>query len=60
MNPFSALGNQAEVEAVTRKMDDSKMEYELKLERLALLLDTRAAKIRKLEGILQSFPLKTF
>lgn len=32
-------------------MDDSKLQYELKLERLAQLLDMRAAKIKKLEGV---------
>lgn len=35
---------------VTRKMDDLKLECELKAEKLAQLLDTRAAKIKKLEG----------
>lgn len=39
-----------EVEAVTRKMDDLKLESELKQEKLAQLLDMRAAKIKKLEG----------
>uniref|UniRef100_A0A3P9AB54 C2 domain-containing protein n=1 Tax=Esox lucius TaxID=8010 RepID=A0A3P9AB54_ESOLU len=50
---------QAEVEAVTRKMDDSKMEYELKLERLAQLLDMRAAKIKKLEAQLKNIAYGT-
>lgn len=34
-----------------RKMDADRVEYEQKLERQAQLLDTRAAKIKKLEGI---------
>ncbi|CAB1322836.1 unnamed protein product [Coregonus sp. 'balchen'] len=50
---------QAEVEAVTRKMDDSKLEYELKLERLAQLLDMRAAKIKKLEAKLKDIAYGT-
>ncbi|KAK6317932.1 hypothetical protein J4Q44_G00112230 [Coregonus suidteri] len=50
---------QAEVEAVTRKMDDSKLEYELKLERLAQLLDMRAAKINKLEAKLKDIAYGT-
>lgn len=32
-------------------MEDIKMEHELKLDRLAQLLDMRAARVRKLEGI---------
>lgn len=43
--------SQAELEAVLKKMDCGKVEYEQKLERQAQLLDTRAAKIKKLEGI---------
>ena len=39
------------MEAVTRKMDDLKLENELKQEKLAQLLDMRAAKIKKLEGL---------
>uniref|UniRef100_A0A673WJ00 RPGRIP1 like n=1 Tax=Salmo trutta TaxID=8032 RepID=A0A673WJ00_SALTR len=50
---------QAEVEAVTRKMDDSKLQYELKLERLAQLLDMRAAKIKKLEAQLKDIAYGT-
>ncbi|KAK6319912.1 hypothetical protein J4Q44_G00090190 [Coregonus suidteri] len=50
---------QAEVEAVTRKMDNSKLEYELKLEHLAQLLDTRAAKIKKLEAQLKDIAYGT-
>lgn len=34
-----------------RKMDADRVEYEHKLGRQAQLLDTRAAKIKKLEGI---------
>ncbi|XP_067292112.1 protein fantom isoform X2 [Pseudorasbora parva] len=44
---------QAEVEVVTRTMDDLKLEYELKTEKLAQLLDMRAAKIKKLEAQLK-------
>ncbi|XP_035252281.1 protein fantom [Anguilla anguilla] len=44
---------QTEVEAVTRKMEDIKLEYELKLESLAQLLDMRAARIGKLEAQLK-------
>uniref|UniRef100_A0A4W5L910 RPGRIP1 like n=1 Tax=Hucho hucho TaxID=62062 RepID=A0A4W5L910_9TELE len=50
---------QAEVEAVTRKMDDSKLQYELKLESLAQLLDMRAAKIKKLEAQLKDIAYGT-
>uniref|UniRef100_A0A8D0AI71 RPGRIP1 like n=1 Tax=Sander lucioperca TaxID=283035 RepID=A0A8D0AI71_SANLU len=39
----------AELEVVLKKMDGNKVEYEQKLERQAALLDTRAAKIKKLE-----------
>ena len=38
------------MDALTRKMDSDKMEYEVKLEHLAKLLDGRAAKVKKLEG----------
>uniref|UniRef100_A0A671QNJ3 RPGRIP1 like n=1 Tax=Sinocyclocheilus anshuiensis TaxID=1608454 RepID=A0A671QNJ3_9TELE len=44
---------QAEVEAVTRAMDDLKLEHELKSEKLAQLLDMRAAKTKKLEAQLK-------
>ncbi|XP_062847506.1 protein fantom isoform X2 [Trichomycterus rosablanca] len=44
---------QAEVEAVTRRMDDLKLENELKQEKFAQLLDVRAAKIKKLEAQLK-------
>ncbi|MBN3299379.1 FTM protein, partial [Amia calva] len=44
---------QTEVEAVTHKMEDIKQEYELELEKLAQLLDMRAARIRKLEAQLK-------
>ncbi|KAM3870038.1 protein fantom [Diretmus argenteus] len=43
----------AELEAVSRKMDGEKMEYEQKLERQAKLLDMRMAKIKKLEAHLR-------
>ncbi|XP_062317910.1 protein fantom [Osmerus eperlanus] len=50
---------QAEVEAVTRKMDEAKAEYDQKLERLAQLLDMRAAKIKKLETQLKDIAYGT-
>lgn len=43
---------EAELEAVLKKTDGDRAEYERKLERQARLLDARAAKIRKLEGLL--------
>lgn len=48
---ISSLGHKAELEAVQRKMDSDRVEQEQKLERQAQLLDTRAAKINKLEGM---------
>uniref|UniRef100_A0A672QG30 C2 domain-containing protein n=1 Tax=Sinocyclocheilus grahami TaxID=75366 RepID=A0A672QG30_SINGR len=50
---------QAEVQAVTRVMDDMKLEYELKSEKLAQLLDMRAAKIKKLEAQLKDIAYGT-
>ncbi|KAK1163643.1 protein fantom [Acipenser oxyrinchus oxyrinchus] len=50
---------QTEVEAVTRKMEDIKHEYELKLEQYAQLLDIRAARIRKLEAQLKDIAYGT-
>uniref|UniRef100_A0A4W4E919 C2 domain-containing protein n=1 Tax=Electrophorus electricus TaxID=8005 RepID=A0A4W4E919_ELEEL len=50
---------QAEVEAVTRKMDDLKLENELKQEKLGHLLDMRAAKIKKLEAQLKDIAYGT-
>nr|XP_014344602.1 PREDICTED: protein fantom isoform X2 [Latimeria chalumnae] len=50
---------QAEVEAVTRKMEDIKQEYELKLEQYAKLLDIRASRIRKLEAQLKDIAYGT-
>ncbi|XP_077067586.1 protein fantom isoform X2 [Siphateles boraxobius] len=50
---------QAEVEVVTRTMDDLKLEYELKTEKLAQLLDMRAAKIKKLEAQLKDIAYGT-
>ncbi|XP_053571730.1 protein fantom [Bombina bombina] len=44
---------QIEIETVTKKMDDIKHDYELKLEQYAQLLDHRAARIRKLEAQLK-------
>ncbi|XP_026222287.1 protein fantom [Anabas testudineus] len=43
----------AELEAVLKKVDSDKLEYEQKLDRQAQLLDTRAAKIKKLEAQLR-------
>lgn len=40
---------QLEVEAVTKKMDENRREYDAKLDEYAQLLDIRAARIRKLE-----------
>lgn len=48
---FCSTGAEAELEAVLKKTDGDKVEYEQRLERQAQLLDTRAAKIKKLEGI---------
>ncbi|XDV52509.1 hypothetical protein PO909_021235 [Leuciscus waleckii] len=50
---------QAEVEVVTRTMDDLKLECELKTEKLAQLLDMRAAKIKKLEAQLKDIAYGT-
>ncbi|KAM4618639.1 protein fantom [Polymixia lowei] len=50
---------QAELQAVTGKMERDKMEAELKRERLAQLLDTRAAKIKKLEAHLKDIAYGT-
>ncbi|ROL55359.1 Protein fantom [Anabarilius grahami] len=50
---------QAEVQVVTRTMDDLKLEYELKTEKLAQLLDMRAAKIKKLEAQLKDIAYGT-
>ncbi|KAF0040743.1 hypothetical protein F2P81_006641 [Scophthalmus maximus] len=51
-----------ELEAVVLKMNSDKVEYEQKLERQAQLLDTRTAKIRKLEAQLRdvAYGTKTF
>lgn len=48
---FFAIAFKAELEAVSLKMKSDKMELEQRLEHQAKLLDSRAAKIRKLEGI---------
>ncbi|XP_048828398.1 protein fantom isoform X2 [Brienomyrus brachyistius] len=50
---------QTEVEIVTRKMEDIKMEHELKLDRLAQLLDMRATRVRKLEAQLKDIAYGT-
>ncbi|XP_072554214.1 protein fantom isoform X2 [Paramormyrops kingsleyae] len=50
---------QTEVEIVTRKMEDIKMEHELKLDRLAQLLNMRAARVRKLEAQLKDIAYGT-
>lgn len=39
-----------EVEAVTQKMENLQQDYELKVEQYVHLLDSRAARIQKLEG----------
>ncbi|NXX50675.1 FTM protein, partial [Tricholaema leucomelas] len=44
---------QTEVEAVTRKMESLRQDYDLRLEQSAHLLDIRAARIRKLEAQLR-------
>ncbi|XP_041794749.1 protein fantom [Chelmon rostratus] len=49
----------AELEAVLRKMDADRVEYEQKLERQAQLLDTKAAKIKKLEAQLRDIAYGT-
>ncbi|KAI3371040.1 hypothetical protein L3Q82_023522, partial [Scortum barcoo] len=49
----------AELDAVLKKMDSEKVEYEQKLERQAQLLDTRAAKIKKLEAQLREIAYGT-
>lgn len=46
-----AIFFQTEVETMTRKMENLQKDYELKLEQYTHLLDIRAARIRKLEGI---------
>ncbi|KAM6430242.1 protein fantom isoform 2-T2 [Liasis olivaceus] len=50
---------QAEVESVTRKMEVSQQDYELKLEQYVHLLDVRAARIRKLEAQLKDIAYGT-
>ncbi|KAK2842876.1 hypothetical protein Q5P01_013076 [Channa striata] len=49
----------AELEAVLRKMESDKVDYKQKLERQAQLLDTRAAKIKKLEAQLRDIAYGT-
>lgn len=51
---MSSLCNEVELESMMRKMDGDRVSYEQKLERQAQLLDTRAAKINKLEGVYSS------
>ncbi|XP_069384848.1 protein fantom [Paralichthys olivaceus] len=48
-----------ELEAVVRKLNSDKVEYEQKLERQAQLLDTRTAKIKKLEAQLREIAYGT-
>nr|DBA17059.1 TPA: hypothetical protein GDO54_002566 [Pyxicephalus adspersus] len=50
---------QAEVEAVTQKMEGVRHDYEIKLEQYAHLLDVRAARIRKLEAQLKDIAYGT-
>ncbi|XP_021264051.1 protein fantom isoform X2 [Numida meleagris] len=52
-------GYQAEVEAVTQKMESLKKDYELKIEKYVHLLDIRAARIRKLEALLRDVAYDT-
>uniref|UniRef100_A0A3B4XAB6 RPGRIP1 like n=1 Tax=Seriola lalandi dorsalis TaxID=1841481 RepID=A0A3B4XAB6_SERLL len=51
-----------ELEAVTQKMNSDKVEYEQQLERQAHLLDTKTAKIKKLEAQLRgvAYGTKTY
>uniref|UniRef100_A0A672ZIZ6 RPGRIP1 like n=1 Tax=Sphaeramia orbicularis TaxID=375764 RepID=A0A672ZIZ6_9TELE len=49
----------AELESVLQKMNRDKTEYEQRLERQAQLLDTRAAKIKKLEAQLRDIAYGT-
>nr|XP_034975188.1 protein fantom isoform X1 [Zootoca vivipara]XP_034975189.1 protein fantom isoform X1 [Zootoca vivipara]XP_034975190.1 protein fantom isoform X1 [Zootoca vivipara] len=50
---------QAEVEAVTQKMEALRQDYEAKLEQYVHLLDVRAARIRKLEAQLKDIAYGT-
>uniref|UniRef100_A0A4W3JJA3 RPGRIP1 like n=1 Tax=Callorhinchus milii TaxID=7868 RepID=A0A4W3JJA3_CALMI len=50
---------QSEVDTVTRKMEDNKREYEMKLDQYAQLLDIRADRIRKLEAQLKDIAYGT-
>uniref|UniRef100_UPI00398E4E3B protein fantom isoform X2 n=1 Tax=Pristiophorus japonicus TaxID=55135 RepID=UPI00398E4E3B len=50
---------QSEVDTVTRKMEDTNREYEIKLEQYAQLLDIRADRIRKLEAQLKDIAYGT-
>ncbi|XP_077166658.1 protein fantom [Paroedura picta] len=50
---------QAEVEAVTQKMEALQQDYELKLEQYVHLLDVRATRIRKLEAQLKDIAYGT-
>lgn len=46
-----SVGHQAELDVVVQRMNSSRTEYEQKLAHQAQLLESRAAKITKLEGI---------
>lgn len=48
---FLSLIFQMEVETVTQKMENLQQDHELKLEQYVHLLDIRASRIQKLEGI---------
>lgn len=50
-----AIFFQTEVEAVTQKMESLQKDYDLKLQQYVHLLDIRAARIRKLEGIFKLY-----
>lgn len=58
LHVFCSAGLQAELEAGLQKMSADKVMFEQKLERQAQLLDARAAKIAKLEGIHPSVHLQ--
>jgi len=46
---------QTEIEAVTQKMESLQKDYELKIGKYVDLLDMKAARIKKLEGIFESY-----
>ncbi|XP_013398860.1 protein fantom isoform X4 [Lingula anatina] len=50
---------QMEVEAVTKKMEENRLEFDTKLDEYARLLDIRAARIKKLESQLKDIAYGT-